>query len=242
MKIGVLSCGPVAGDLVGKYGEYDQVFARWLGAYDDTLSFVGYDAHKGEIPDDVRETDAWLLSGSKYGVYEDHDWIEPLKAFIRDCAAAKAPMIGVCFGHQIMAEALGGKAEKWSGGWNLGPKTYDASRLPDWAPDHNGALTIHAVHQDQVTTPPPSAEVVMSHPDCACAAMVFGDPAQPHAISIQPHPEFGDEFAGELIELRRGNAFPEADASAALSDIGAKLDRDWAAGWFLNFLRLQTAQ
>ena len=116
MKIGVLNCGPVASDLVAKTGEYEKVFGDWLGAYDASLSFAGYDVHAGRFPDGPADADAWILSGSKYGVYEDHDWIEPLKAFIRACAAERSPMIGVCFGHQIMAEALGGKAEKWSGG------------------------------------------------------------------------------------------------------------------------------
>lgn len=237
MKIGVLSCGPVARDLVGEYGEYDRVFRDWLGAYDPSLTFDGYDVHKSQFPDGPDAADAWILSGSKYGVYEEHDWIEPLKAFIRDCVAAEAPMIGVCFGHQIMAEALGGKAEKWSGGWNLGPKTYATADFPDWTPELAEAVTLHAIHQDQVTTPPPDATVVMRHDQCAAAALVYGDMAKPYGISIQPHPEFSDEYTGQLIELRRGNAFPEPDSAAALGDLGAKLDRDWAAAWFLAFLK-----
>lgn len=241
MKIGVLNCGPVAGALVGKTGEYEKVFGDWLGAHDPSLSFAGYDVHAGRLPENPTEADAWILSGSKYGVYEQHAWIEPLKAFIRACKASKSPMIGVCFGHQIMAEALGGKAEKWRGGWNLGPKTYRTNGFPSWAPDPGPALTIHAIHQDQVTAPPPDATVVMSHDQCAAAAMIFGDTEAPYAISLQPHPEFSDEFAGALVELRRGDAFPDDASAAALAEIGQPLDRDWAARWFLAFLKMNTA-
>ena len=110
MKIGVLETGPVNPALVDTYGEYARVFADWLSPHDPALSFQGWAVHLGDVPDRVDAVDAWIVSGSKYGVYEDHDWIEPFKAFLRDVTAARVPLIGVCFGHQIMAEALGGKA------------------------------------------------------------------------------------------------------------------------------------
>lgn len=237
MKIGVLNCGPVAGDLAPTYGEYDRVFGDWLGAYDPSLTFSGWNAHLGELPASTDEADGWILSGSKYGVYEDHDWLPALKDFIRAAAEARAPMIGVCFGHQIMAEAMGGRAEKWAGGWNLGPKSYRASALPSWMADAPAAPTLHAVHQDQVTAAPPDTTTILSHDACAHAAMIYGDPETPWAITIQPHPEFSDDFTHSLVALRRGNAFPTEDADVALAGIGQKLDRDWAARWFLSFLK-----
>lgn len=237
MKIGVLNCGPVAEELAPRYGQYDRVFADWLGARDPSLSFTGWDAHLGALPADPDEADAWILSGSKYGVYEDHDWIAPLSDFIRAAAVQRKPMIGVCFGHQIMAEALGGRAEKWSGGWNLGRRVYETGSLPAWMADAPARPALHAVHQDQVTAPPPDARTVMTGDGCAHAALVYGDPEKPYAITIQPHPEFSDPFMKDLVELRRGAAFPVDQSDAALAALGAPTSRDWAADWFLAFLK-----
>lgn len=241
MRIGVLNCGPVARAIAPKYGEYDRVFREWLGPHDPSLEFTGWDAHLGRLPASPAEADGWILSGSKYGVYEDHNWIEPLKAFIRDARDAKSPMIGVCFGHQIMAEALGGRAEKWKNGWNLGPKTYRANGLPAWMADAPQTPALHAIHQDQVTIPPSDATTIYAHDDCAHAALLYGDPEAPYGISIQPHPEFSDEFAGSLLDLRRGISFPEDRTDAASAAIGQPLARDWAADWFIGYLKRRNA-
>lgn len=236
MKIGVLQCGLVHEKLTPEHGEYDVIFERWLGADAGDMTFQGYVVEHGETPDDPRAADAWILSGSKYGVYEDHDWIEPLKAFIRKCAAARVPMIGVCFGHQIMAEALGGRAEKSAKGWGLGRSEYDVAARPGWMKDAPDRIAINAVHQDQVTVQPPETTVLARSPFCEYAALAYGDPEAPWAISIQPHPEFSDRFVEQLIDLRRGTAFPVADSDDALARSGGALDRDWARGWVRDFL------
>lgn len=241
MKIGVLNCGPVADELAPRYGEYDRVFADWLGAHDPALEFAGWNAHLGELPAGPDEADGWILSGSKYGVYEGHDWLTPLKDFIRAAAAASSPMIGVCFGHQIMAEALGGRAEKWPHGWNLGLRSYRTGSLPRWMAGAPASPALQAVHQDQVTAPPDDATTVMSGEGCPHAALVYGDPERPYAITIQPHPEFSDPFMRELVEIRRGTAFPVDQSDAALAALGSPTDRDWAANWFLTFLRQRNA-
>lgn len=142
MKIGVLRAGPVNPDLVGQFGEYDKVFRDYLGPRYDDLSFEGWAIYEHDFPASPEDADAWIISGSRYGVYEDHDWIEPFKALIRDIAAAKRPLIGVCFGHQIMAEALGGETVKWPGGWGIGRHEYEPVNPPSWIKDVPETLAI----------------------------------------------------------------------------------------------------
>lgn len=180
------------------------------------------------------------MSGSKHGVYEDHEWIPPLKAFIRAAAKMKRPMVGVCFGHQIMAEALGGRAVKSEKGWGLGPHGYDVIARPSWMSTAPDRLNIAAVHQDQVTELAPDATRLATSAFCENAALAYGDPERPYAISIQPHPEFTPEFTRDLINARKGSAFPEdlSDVSLEKLAAGGKLDADWAARWFMDFFAL----
>lgn len=238
MKIGILQTGLVAEALVGEHGEYDEVFGRFLRRAAPDIEVRGWRVVEGDLPERPDEADGWLITGSKHGVYEDHDWLPPLKDFIRACAAQRAPVIGVCFGHQVMAEALGGRAEKSPKGWGLGPHRYEMLARPDWMADAPDSISIHAVHQDQVTVTPPDATRLAASPFCENAALLYGDADAPYAISIQPHPEFTDDFAEALMKSRRGNAFPPAETDAALSRVGDPLDADWAARWFIDFLQM----
>lgn len=237
MKIGVLQTGLVASELVQETGEYDAVFRRFLQNSDPEVEVTGWEVVNGDIPSDPFAADGWIISGSKHGVYEDHAWLPPLKSFIRDCARHKVPMVGICFGHQVMAEALGGKAEKSEKGWGLGPHQYQVVSRPDWMANTPEKLTIQAVHQDQVTALPPGACLFATSTFCENAGLLYGDPDAPYAISLQPHPEFSRDFAEGLINIRRGNAFPEPESATAIANGGMPLHNDWAAQWILTFLR-----
>jgi len=237
MKIGVLRAGPVADELVNDFGEYDRVFADYLGPLDPDFTFQGWTVYEGDLPATPGEADAWIISGSKFGVYEDHDWIEPLKTLIGAIAAARVPLIGVCFGHQIMAEALGGRAVKFDGGWGIGRHTYRTANMPSWAADTPDEISIHAIHQDQVIQLPPDATTVASNEFCENAALIYGDPEAPYAISIQPHPEFSDKFVTDLIAVRL-DTFPAHLRDRALANMGQDLHREWATDWFGRFLRV----
>ncbi len=207
MKIGVLVCGRPPEELSDRYASYDVMFAQLLAGRGFT--FEGYAALDGELPDDVHAADGWLLTGSKFGVYEDHDWIPPLEAFLRRAYAQSVPIVGICFGHQILAQALGGKVEKFAGGWSLGVESYDLEGL---GPD----TRVMAWHQDQVIEKPAEAEVVGSSPFCKYAALAYGK----KAYTIQPHPEFMPDYVGDLLKARR-SILPEDRVGKAL----ASLDR-----------------
>ncbi len=194
MKIGILVTGHVAEALQGAHGEYDVMFARWLDGFG--FHFQGWFVVDGQFPDGPKDADGWLITGSRHGAYEDHDWIPPLERLIRDIIAAGKPLVGICFGHQIIAQALGGRVEKVARGWSVGRTTYDTD---------GGPLTLDAWHQDQVVDLPEDARILASSDFCPHAALAYGD----KVLSYQAHPEFPADYTRDLIEVRGPGIVPD---------------------------------
>ncbi|TPE48288.1 type 1 glutamine amidotransferase [Amaricoccus solimangrovi] len=237
MRIGILETGEVAEDLRARHGDYPAMFRELLSAVDPALEFATIRVVAGEMPAAPSQADAWIVTGSRHGVYDGLPWIEPLKAFLRDCVASRVPVVGICFGHQILAEALGGRAAKSDRGWGLGVQDYAFVARPGWMADAPAHFAMRAVHQDQVTTLPPGATLLATSPFCEYAALAYGDPEAPDAISLQPHPEFGPEFMSELLALRAGRGFPMADYEAAKPGLDRPVaSADWAR-WIVAYLR-----
>ena len=233
MKIGILETGKVPELLSEQHGDYPQMFERLLRSADPRLEFAVYHVTDGEIPHSVNECDAWLVTGSRHGVYDPLPWIEPLKGFLRDAYREGVPIVGICFGHQILAEALGGKAEKSDKGWGLGVQRYNVHRRPHWMTGVDGEFSLYALHQDQVTRLPEDAEVVAGSEFCPYAVLTYRD----KAISIQPHPEFQPAYLRDLIEVRRSRVIPQADADAALKSLDAPIQTRQVARWIVRFLK-----
>jgi GMP synthase-like glutamine amidotransferase len=219
MKIGILETGEVHSDLKARHGDYPAMFERLLSAADPSLAFVTVRVVAGEMPASPGEADAWLVTGSRHGVYDDLPWIAPLKAFLRDCVAARVPVVGICFGHQILAEALGGAVAKSDRGWGLGVQDYEVVQRPSWLADLPDHFAVNALHQDQVVALPPGATVLARSAHCEYAALAYGDLEAPVAVSLQPHPEFGPAFMDELIALRSGTTFPQHEAETARTSL-----------------------
>ncbi len=229
MKIGILETGEVHPDLVGKHGDYPAMFRQLLAAVDPTLEFATVRVVAGEMPAAPAQADAWLVTGSRHGVYDDLPWIEPLKGFLRACVAARVPVVGICFGHQILAEALGGRAVKSDRGWGLGVQDYEIVARPSWLTHVPDRFSARALHQDQVVALPEDTTVLARSPHCAVAAVAYGDPEDPVAVSLQPHPEFGADFVDELLALRAGTAFPVEEAAAARASLARPVANEaWA--------------
>ncbi len=236
MKIGILETGEVPSDLKARHGDYPDMFKTMLGAVDPSLEFAVVRVVTGERPADPRQADAWIVTGSRHGVYDDLPWIAPLKAFLRDCVAQGVPVVGICFGHQILAEALGGRAEKSAKGWGLGVQEYEVARRPSWMAHVPDRFAVRALHQDQVVALPEGATVLARSPHCEFAAVAYGDPEAPDAVTLQPHPEYGPEFFGALIDLRAGTAFPADVAEAARETLDAAEHGDAWARMIVDYL------
>ena len=223
MKVAILETGRPPDPLADEFGSYPDMFAKLLGPAYEIQSF---DAENGELPEPGAH-DAYLLTGSPAGVYDPLPWIAPLMEFIRSANGAK--MIGVCFGHQVMAQALGGEVIKSPKGWAAGLNRYDVVHPERWT---NGEreIAIPASHQDQVVVQPPNTTVVAASDFTPFAALAWSD--RP-AISFQFHPEFSPAFAKALIE-KRYDAVPNPDA--AIASLDAPNDNGRVGQWIRNFL------
>jgi GMP synthase (glutamine-hydrolysing) len=220
MLIGILQTGRAPDALRPDHGDYPDLFVRLLSGHGFT--FRTYEVLDGVLPSGPTECDGWLITGSRFGAYEDHPWIPPLEAFIRRVQAAKVPMVGICFGHQIIAQALGGKVEKFAGGWSVGRTEYD------WGGEK---VALNAWHQDQVTRRPEGARVCASSEFCENAALVYGDTI----LTVQAHPEFHRDFAADIIEKRGRGLVPDPLLDAAVSRLDQPLDDARVAARIADF-------
>lgn len=220
MKIGILQTGYAPDAIIAK-GDYPDMFQSLLAGHGFT--FATYRVVDMEFPADVRDCDGYVITGSKHGAYEDHPFIAPLEQLIRDAFAAGVPVAGICFGHQIMAQALGGKVEKFKGGWSTGPTDYAFG---------DETLRLNAWHQDQVVTPPPGATTIASSPFCAYAGLAYGKTG----YSVQAHPEYGPEFIQGLIDHRGRGVVPDALLKDAESRLSQPVDNARIADQIADFL------
>jgi GMP synthase-like glutamine amidotransferase len=229
MKLGILKTGAPPADVGEGFGSYPQMFERLLGegAYD----YAVYDVEAGALPRRPQDHAAYIITGSPAGVYDPLPWIPKLQQFLVD-AKGKAALVGICFGHQIMAEAFGGKAAKSDKGWGIGLHDYRVESAEPWM-DGAKDFRVAASHQDQVLSLPPGARVIAGSAFTPYGMLAYDD--QP-AISLQLHPEFAPDYAKALIEVRRGTRFPEHEADKALASFEAGDDRSRVGGWIKSFL------
>ena len=225
MELAILKTGSPPGKLADEFGDYPAMFETLLGPEFRTKTF---NVEAGQFPARPGAHDAYLITGSPAGVYDRFDWISRLEDFIRASTASK--MVGICFGHQVMASALGGRVEKSAKGWGSGLHHYGISRQEEWM-DSASPIAIPASHQDQVVASPPNSNVIARSGFTPFAALAWTD--RP-AISFQFHPEFSPRFARALIEQR----YDVVDnAEEAISSLDGPNDNDRVGGWIRRFLK-----
>ncbi len=222
MKIGILQTGHAPDVAVDKIGDYDAMFAQLLGGHG--FEFETFNVVDMEFPSGPDACEGWIVTGSKHGAYEDHAFIPPLEDLIRDVADTKRPMLGICFGHQIIAQAMGGKVEKFDGGWIVGRQTYSSQ---------DQTLAINAWHQDQVVELPPGARVTASSDTCENAALLYGD----HIWTLQPHPEFDAEMMNVLVKHRGPGVVPDDLLEAARNGMSEPVHQSAVAAQMAAFLK-----
>jgi GMP synthase-like glutamine amidotransferase len=213
MKIAILDLCQLPEPLEG-HGRVGSMIHQWLGPHLPEASFVSIDVANGEPLPAVDAFDGYVVSGSEKGVYDETVWMEPLKAFLRELKAARIPVFGICFGHQVMAEAYGGKAEKAEGSLEVGARKYQRD---------GKEFSARAMHGDQVVEVPPEAQVTMSASYCPVAALDYDFPAK----SIQFHPEYSEPFVSDTIDLFDGQGLDEdqaVNARTSLSEQTVEVD------------------
>ncbi|MGR3467261.1 MAG: type 1 glutamine amidotransferase [Shimia sp.] len=224
MLIGILQCGHTPEEVAATHGDFDDMFHRLF--HGQGFSFQTWNVVDMDFPSDVTQAEGWLITGSRHGAYEDHAFIPPLEAFIRDIHQSGRRMVGICFGHQIIAQALGGTVEKFEGGWAVGRHGYEIANV--------GPMALNAFHQDQVTQAPDGAEVTGHSPFCANAALVYGD----RIFTVQPHPEITNDVLGAYLRAPRViEAVPADKREIAEAERVRPTDADTMAMMLGRFLR-----
>ncbi len=204
MKIGILQTGHAPEELLARLGDYSNIFQRMLAG--NGFDFSTFNVVDMEFPESTDAADGWLITGSKHGAYEDHPWIPPLENLVRDIHAQQVPLVGVCFGHQIIAQALGGKVVKYPKGWSVGRTTYQLG---------GKEVALNAWHQDQVVERPNEARLLGSNGFCENAFLGYGD----HIWTVQAHPEFESDFIDGLIQSRGKGVVPDHQLAEAAANL-----------------------
>ncbi len=237
LRIGLLVCGHVHRDALDLGGDYPELFGALfapLGA-----EIVPFDLVAGEGPSGRAELDAidlWMTSPARASVTDDDAWIRDAEALVRRLVAQGRPFAGICFGHQLLATALGGRVERAATGWGVGAHTYDVVAPQPWM-DRSERFTLIASHEDQVVELPPGATLLATSSHCPVAMFAVGD----RAIGLQPHPEFTAALSRRLTGMRR-DLIGEQRADVALASLTTPLDRERVAGWLVRFAAERTRQ
>ena len=231
MKVGILKTDAVKPDLAAEFGEYPDMFANVLLAVEPNLRLVTYEVVDGEYPADLDEVDAYIITGSKLSVYDDVPWVKQLKGFVVQLHETKKKLIGICFGHQMVAEALGGKTLPADSGWCVGvhaiEPTEDATRY-GLSPS---TIRLRSNHRDQVVTLPAGGKLLASAEACPIASIGLDD----HILTFQGHPEFSEGYARALLNMRR-DILGEELYQTAIRSLETETDNLQVARYIVDFI------
>lgn len=231
MKIGILICDNVRPELEAEHGNYKQMFRKLLHSIDDTLDLRFYWVNHREFPQDINECDAYITSGSKSSVLDSEQWIDEVEQLVYQIFHAGIPFIGICFGHQMLAKALGGKVAKAQVGWGVGAATTPILAHQAWMTPGQSSVNLLVSHQDQVLSLPPEGKVLAGNDFCPISIMQVGA----KALGIQAHPEFCAPYSKALIDVRK-DTIPLAVQTKGVTSLKLPTDGLLVTQWMLNFI------
>lgn len=237
MKITIIETGLAPEPIRDAYDNYPQMFESLISAADAGFTYETISPALGEPLPDPSTLQAILITGSAAGVYEEHDWMQPLFDFIRAATDVNVPQVGICFGHQAIAKALGARVEKADAGWGLGLHSYVVHQAPGWM-DPVETIALGVSHQDQVLSLPDGAKVIAASSFTPFAALDYPDAG---AMSFQGHPEFDVDFFEALYRVREGTRFTTEFVNEAVETLQAPNNNSDVAKWIARFYRSKSA-
>ena len=237
LDIGLLLCDDVPEDGRERFGNYLGMFQRGLDAVDDDIVLTPYNAYLGELPARPAAHDGYLISGSGASVFEDKQWIRDLMAFVRDVDAANRNVVGICFGHQLIAHALGGRTERSDRGWGFGIHNTRLERVPAWMRAGSPEYRLVVIHQDQVEVLPEGFDTIATNDFCPNSMITNGR----NMLGVQGHPEFDKDYCEYRARFRR-ETIGEAKLEETLDSLANnETDSSVVLGWVSDFLRRSPA-
>jgi len=229
--IGILQADSVRKEFQPKHGDYPAMFETLLRKVNPQVEFRHYDVEHGEYPNDINECDGYVITGSKKSVYDDEAWILELMDFVRHLHGKKKKVVGICFGHQLIAHALGGETKPADSGWGVGVHQSKLVGSKAFMAPAVQEFSLLVSHKDQVTTLPDNAELLATSVFCPNAMYAIGD----HVLTFQGHPEFTNDYSRDLIEMRK-EVLGQDTARAGLASLEGKPDGELVAEWIVGFI------
>jgi len=232
MRIGILETDELRPEIKQKYGSYADMFQQLFLSVDAGLEFNVYQVIDGQYPASIDECDAYLITGSQLSAYDNNEWLLKLREYVVYLHQQKKKLIGICFGHQVIAHALGGETKRSDKGWGVGNKTSEIKVVKQWMDKNEKSFSLLFSHQDQVTSLPQGSELIASNDFCKISSFQLGD----HILCFQGHPEFSEDYLSYLINKRR-DLIGEDIVKQAQDSLKTKHDGKRVAKWLVNFIK-----
>lgn len=234
LRIGLLQCDHVAEDLVEAHGDYQEMFSDLLLVDNEDVELSIYDLTADQFPVDLQACDGYVITGSQFSAYDDISWIHRAKSLVRDLYLEKKPTIGICFGHQLIAESLGGKVVKAvDKGWGIGVHKWQITHRESWmGEDQPDYLALRVSHQDQVMEMPEDSKLLASSDFCPIGGFQIGE----HFLAMQGHPEFSSAYS-EALMRKRIDQIGELVVEAGLDSLKKDVDNQRVSTWMIEFIK-----
>ncbi len=230
-KIGILRADPVNPKLSGEFGEYEDMITKALSTIIGEFTYRTYDVQQFEYPEDINEVEAYFITGSSASAYDDLAWIHQLCDFVRVLDKQKKKMIGLCFGHQLIAHALGGKVALSGKGWNIGIKTVSLTNIGQQQLGKFTSFNLINSHRDQVLKLPKDCITLAGNTFCP----IYMYQKEQHIFSIQGHIEMTKAYAAQLYQLRE-HLFEPTLYQQAIKSFDASHDYQLVTKWITDFI------